>query len=299
MVGRAVARRTRSHARRARPGRARRAVSARVEVAQRREYVGALASGACGQPEPGWHAAARRHRYVDGRRLADRPGRPPVVVKRLARAGRGRPGRAQRPAPLRLLAARGRRRHRRRSSSDPRAALGRADRRRGGRGRHHDDPGVGRGRRAAAGCSCAHALGRFAGARPRRGRAWLARDQLRDRLARVERARRLADAGPDHGRRRRRPPVAAAATSCWPQLDALPQVPQHGDAVPAQPAGPRRRRRRSPSTGRRSGTGPVGGRPRLLRARRARGVRAAARRLPARPARRARHAATRSRSGPG
>ena len=73
------------------------------------------------QPEPGWHplpggtgtSTVGVWRTVLGGR--------PVVVKRLAPPGRARPGRAERPAALRLLAARRRRRHRagRRSTRRP------------------------------------------------------------------------------------------------------------------------------------------------------------------------------------
>lgn len=77
----------------------------------------------------------------------------------------------------------------------------------------------------------ARALGRFAGAELAPA-PWLARGQLRDRMARVERGggwRTLA-----------RTTVADVADHLWSRrtelldsLDALPQVPQHGDPVPA------------------------------------------------------------------
>jgi hypothetical protein len=56
---------------------------------------------------------------------------------------------------------------------------------------------------ALNGLYVAHAMGRFAGAELGR-HSWLAVDQLRDRMSRVERR-----AGPDDGRRRRRPAVVA------------------------------------------------------------------------------------------
>jgi hypothetical protein len=80
---------------------------------------------------------------------------------------------------------------------------------------------------ALNGLYVAHALGRFAGADLGRGR-WLAVDQLRDRLTRVE----------DRGGwpTLARTTVADVADRLWSrretllrELDALPQVPQHGD----------------------------------------------------------------------
>jgi hypothetical protein len=84
---------------------------------------------------------------------------------------------------------------------------------------------------ANSGLFLAHALGRFAGADL--GDAdWLARNQLRDRMARVERrggwtvlARTtVADVAGDLWHRRHR---------FLDELDALPQVAQHGDPVAA------------------------------------------------------------------
>lgn len=84
---------------------------------------------------------------------------------------------------------------------------------------------------ANSGLFCAHALGRFAGAQLSAA-PWLARNQLRDRLARVERyggwqtlARTTVADVADHLWSRREELLAA--------VDALVQVPQHGDAVPA------------------------------------------------------------------
>jgi phosphotransferase family enzyme len=84
---------------------------------------------------------------------------------------------------------------------------------------------------ANSGLFCAHALGRFAGAHLAAA-PWLARNQLRDRLARVERhggwqtlARTTVADVADHLWTRREEILAA--------VDALVQVPQHGDAVPA------------------------------------------------------------------
>src|SRR6478752_8904191 len=82
-----------------------------------------------------------------------------------------------------------------------------------------------------SGLFCAHAMGQFAGAHLAAA-PWLARNQLRDRLARVERyggwqtlARTTVADVADHLWTRRVELLAA--------VDALVQVPQHGDAVPA------------------------------------------------------------------
>ncbi len=99
-------------------------------------------------------------------------------------------------------------------------------------------------------------LGRFAGA-SLGGAAWLARGQLRSRLGLVERRggwRTLA-----------RTPMADVAAHLWErrggwldQLDALPQVPQHGDPSPGNLRG----RSGEDAVGidwAHLGTGPVGG----------------------------------------
>lgn len=84
---------------------------------------------------------------------------------------------------------------------------------------------------AVNGLFAAHALGRFAGA-ALPAAPWLARRQLRDRIARVERrggwttlARTTVADVADYLWRRR--------TTYLDELDELPQVPQHGDPVPA------------------------------------------------------------------
>ncbi|WP_028644212.1 phosphotransferase [Nocardioides sp. URHA0020] len=83
---------------------------------------------------------------------------------------------------------------------------------------------------SSSGLFCARAMGRFAGAHLAAA-PWLARNQLRDRLTRVERhggwqtlARTTVADVADHLWGRRTELLAAA--------DALVQVPQHGDAVP-------------------------------------------------------------------
>jgi len=83
---------------------------------------------------------------------------------------------------------------------------------------------------ANSGLFCAVALGRFAGA-DLGTHAWLARDQLRDRMARVERRGGWPTLA--------RTTVADVAHHLWQrrsalldELDALPQVVQHGDPTP-------------------------------------------------------------------
>jgi aminoglycoside phosphotransferase (APT) family kinase protein len=84
---------------------------------------------------------------------------------------------------------------------------------------------------ANSGLFVAHAMGRFAAAELAHVR-WLARDQLRDRLARVERRGGWSTLG--------RTTASDIADGLWRKrgrlldaLDALPQVAQHGDPVPA------------------------------------------------------------------
>jgi len=84
---------------------------------------------------------------------------------------------------------------------------------------------------ANSGLFCAVALGRFAGA-TLGDHAWLARGQLRDRLARVERRGGWPTLA--------RTTVADVADHLWQrrgalldELDGLPQVSQHGDPAPA------------------------------------------------------------------
>jgi hypothetical protein len=84
---------------------------------------------------------------------------------------------------------------------------------------------------ANSGLFAAHAMGRFAGA-DLGDRPWLARDQLRDRLARVARRGGWTTLA--------RTTVADVADHLWSRresfldaLDGLTQVPQHGDPVPA------------------------------------------------------------------
>jgi len=84
---------------------------------------------------------------------------------------------------------------------------------------------------ANSGLFATHALGRFAGAQLP-GSAWLARDQLRDRMSRVERRGGWPTLA--------RTTVADVAEHLWgrrgtllDEVDTLTQVAQHGDPVPA------------------------------------------------------------------
>ena len=84
---------------------------------------------------------------------------------------------------------------------------------------------------ANSGLFAAHALGRFAGAELGGG-GWLARDQLRDRMRRVEHRGGWPTLA--------RTTVADVADHLWQrrgalldEADRLPQVAQHGDPVPA------------------------------------------------------------------
>ena len=110
--------------------------------------------------------------------------------------------------------------------------------------------------------------------------------------------RRLADPGPDHGRRRRRPPVAAPRACCSTPLDALPQVAAARRPGAGEPARPEGDDVVAIDWGT-LGHGPVGADLGYYALSAPRGVRAAARRLPARAARRPGRRARRSRSGPG
>ncbi len=84
---------------------------------------------------------------------------------------------------------------------------------------------------ALNGLYVAHAMGRFAGADLGR-HSWLAVDQLRDRMTRVERRGGWPTLA--------RTTVADVADRLWTrrepllrELDALPRVPQHGDPAPS------------------------------------------------------------------
>ena len=181
------------------------------------------------QPEPGWHplpggtgtSTVGVWRTVLGER--------PVVVKRLAAPGPADPGELSDPHHPAYW----------RRAADV-AVSGVVEHTSGLRSPwtsvEEDDDGITLVQEwvedgAVSGLAAAHAMGRFAGC-DLGERAWLARDQLRHRLRRVER----------HGgwRTLSRTTVADVADHLWnrrvtllDQLDALPQVPQHGDPVPA------------------------------------------------------------------
>ena len=217
------------------------------------------------QPEPGWHplpgGAGASTVGVWRTVLGDQP----VVVKRLGGSPGARPGRAQRPAALRLLAPR------RPTWSPPASSpthpglrAARADGRRGGRRGHHADPGVGGGRRQQRAVRGARA-GPVRRRRPRATEPWLATDQLRDRMDRVDRrggwptlARTTVADVADHLWQRRAALLDAARRAA---AGAAARRPDAGQ--PARPRGRRRGRGRlghaRPRPGRR--------RPRLLPAR--------------------------------
>lgn len=182
------------------------------------------------QPEPGWHllpgGSGASTVGVWRTVLGDRP----VVVKRLSRPGDADPSELTNPRHFAYW---------RRAADVVTAAtviespglrsagLGAVDEDEGGitiTQEWVEDA-------SSSGLFCAHAMGQFAGAHLTAA-PWLARNQLRDRLARVERhggwqtlARTTVADVADHLWNRRAELLAA--------VDALVQVPQHGDAVPA------------------------------------------------------------------
>ena len=82
--------------------------------------------------------------------------------------------------------------------------------------------------------------------------------------ARVERRGGWPTLARTHGRGRRRPPVAPPRGAGWTRCDALPQVAQHGDPVPANLPGPRRATTWSPIDWAHARARPGRRRPRLL-----------------------------------
>ena len=272
--GRAVARRARPEARGPRPGGRRRV---RDPGRRRQRLIGSCARQRAGaRPQAhdrtalrgcshvaaraGWRAPARRRGALDRGCLADCARRPARGRQAAERTRAGRPAGAERPPALRLLAARRRRRHRaaRRATPGLRAPARTAV--------EEDDEGITLTQdwvedAANSGLFAAHALGRFAGAEL--GDApWLARDQLRDRMARVERA---AAGRPWPGRRSPTWPTTCGdgASAARRARRAAPGRPARRPG-PGQPAGPRGRRR----GGHRLGDArarPGRRRPRLLR----------------------------------
>ena len=202
------------------------------------------------EPDPAWHpVSGGTGTSTVGVWRTDR--RPSLVVKRLGAPAPRRPAGAPRPAPLRLLAPRGRRRGQRRRRRDPRAA----------RRRRSTSP---RTTRASPSPASGWRTPRSTGLRrardgPVRRRRpgparWLAVDQLRDRMARVERrggwptlARTTVADVADRlwtGARR----CCASSTPCRRCRSTATPRPRN---LPGRDG--RRRRRRS--TGARSGTG--------------------------------------------
>ena len=185
------------------------------------------------QPEPGWHRTARRHRH----RRPSASGGPSSATARWSSSGSARPrehdpAELQRPAPLRVLAARRRRRHRAGPTRDDAGAAGaRLDVGRGGRRRDHPRPGLGRGRRQQ---------------RPvRRARRWAGSPAPTWATTRGWRGTSSATGWRGSSARGgwptlARTTVADVADHLWQrrgalldELDALPQVAQHGDPAPA------------------------------------------------------------------
>ena len=234
---------------------------------------------ACGmwQPEAGGTrspgAAVLDGRCLDGRCSATSPWSSSGSARPAADDPRG----ADQPAPLRLLAPRrrrhdrGRRRRRPRDCGPPAWVRSRRTTRASpyGRSGSRTPPAAGSSPRTRWAGSPART------SPPRPG--WRA-TSCRPARARRE-VRRLADPRADHGRRRGRPPLEPAGGAAR-AVDALAQVSQHGDAVPANLPG------RADddvvaidwST---LGTGPVGADLGYFALQRTRGVRAAAGRLPA------------------
>ena len=182
------------------------------------------------QPEPGWHqlpggtgtSTVGVWRTVLGGR--------PVAIKRLARPARDDPGELSDPRHFGYW---------RRAADVVTAQVG-LDRTAGLRAPaltsvEEDDEGITLVQdwvedAANSGLFVALALGRFAGSLTVRPR-FLARHQLRDRLARVERRGGWPTLA--------RTAIADVASHLWDrrgtfleQLEALPQVAQHGDATP-------------------------------------------------------------------
>ena len=229
------------------------------------------------QPEPGWHAlpggTGTSTVGVWRAVLGDRP----VAVKRLAAPAEHDPAelsdrrhfaywrRAADVVTSGIVAA----------TPGLRAPARRVGR--GGRRRHHPRPGLGRGRRQQRAVRRARAWAGSPAPTSATPRGWPAASSATGWSGSSAAAAGRRWPGP-------RSPTwpttcGDAASACLDALDALTQVPQHGDPVPANLPGPRGRRGGRHRLG---DARPRAGRcgPRLLRALGARGVRAAARRLP-------------------
>ncbi|QBR91076.1 phosphotransferase [Nocardioides euryhalodurans] len=181
------------------------------------------------EPEPDWHPlpGGTGTSTVGVWRAA--LGDQPVVVKRLARPAPHDPGELSQPAHFAYW--------RREADTLSTGIVGSTDGLRAPSAAVEEDTeGITITREwvedaATSGLFVAMALGRFAGSlvvRP----TFLARDQLRDRLTRVERRGGWPTLA--------RTPVADVADHLWKRrqsmldrVDALPQVPQHGDPAPA------------------------------------------------------------------
>jgi hypothetical protein len=182
------------------------------------------------QPEPGWHSLPGGSGASTVGVWRTVLGDQPVVVKRLSRPGDADPSELTNPRHFAYW---------RRPADVVTAAtvLETPGLRSAGLGAvEEDEEGITLTQEwvedsSNSGLFCARAMGQFAGTQLTAA-PWLARNQLRDRLARVERsggwqtlARTTVADVADHLWGRRAELLAAA--------DALVQVPQHGDAVPA------------------------------------------------------------------
>ena len=196
--------------------------------------------GAMWQPEPGWLA-------LPGAAPGPRPwacGGPSSVAVRWPSSGSvlppsDDPRELQRPAALRLLAARRRRGHRHGSGSTATPGL----RAPGLTSVEEDDEGITLVQdwvedAANSGLFCAVALGRFAGA-DLGDHAWLAQGPAARPAGAGRAPGRLADAGPDHRRGRRRPPLAAPRRAARRARRAAAGGPARRPG-PGEPARPRR-----------------------------------------------------------
>ncbi len=182
------------------------------------------------QPEPGWHALPGGSGASTVGVWRTVLGDQPVVVKRLSRPGGDDPSELTNPRHFAYW---------RRAADVVTAAtvVETPGLRAAGLGAvEEDEDGITITQEwvedsSNSGLFCAHAMGELTGAHLAAA-PWLARNQLRDRLARVERsggwqtlARTTVADVADHLWNRRVELLAA--------VDALVQVPQHGDAVPA------------------------------------------------------------------
>ena len=205
------------------------------------------------QPEPGWLALPGGSGASTVGVWRTVLGDQPVAVKRLSAPVDGDPPELSNPRHFAYWRRAGRRAHRRHGPGDARPALGPPRRDRGGRRGDHALPGVGRGRldqRAVRRSRAGPVRGRAA-----RGGAVAARATCC--ATGWPGSSGTAAGGPWRGPRWPTWPTTSGsgAASSWRLLDALVQVPQHGDADAGQPARRATGTTCSRSTGRRSAPG--------------------------------------------